>query len=74
MLKPFPKRVEATYDFLKVIIDQTNKFRKEIANRVFINNLNKENNIVKEDNKNIIKKLKLENDLLKKKIKFQKLE
>ena len=30
MLKPFPKRVEATYDFLKVIIDQTNKFRKEI--------------------------------------------
>jgi hypothetical protein len=30
MLKPFPKRVEATYEFLKVIIDQTNKYRNEI--------------------------------------------
>lgn len=30
MLKPFPERVEATYDFLKVIIEKTNLFRNEI--------------------------------------------
>lgn len=68
------KEVQFIYDKLKLqekddnILE--NKFRKEIANRVYINNLNKENNITKEYNINIIKKLKLENDLLKKKIKF----